>query len=77
MIDVSYRYDKLFRGKRVLNGQEHELSWGYYVRDLSAPSFPDCSELQKLGVEQEIVKSALLDIGKVRCAPIPEYFELR
>jgi aminoglycoside 3-N-acetyltransferase len=76
MIGVSYRYDKIFHGKRVLNGQEHELSWEYYVRDLSAPSFPDCSELQRLGIEQEIVQSASLGIGKVHCTPVPEYFEL-
>lgn len=75
-LGVPYRYDKIFNGVMQIDDKRHIIDWVYYVRDLDKLSMPDCSELQRVGIERGIVKESNLGIGKVVTTSLRDYFAL-
>ena len=75
-ISVPYRYDKIFTGYSELEGQLQYQEWVYYVRDIDVVSTPNCLELQRVGIEKDIVHVSPLGLGEIYCTKLSPYFNL-
>ena len=75
-LSVPYRYDKVFSGNLINGSQQKTLDWIYYVRDLDVPSEPDCSELERVGLEKGLVKKVPLGLGHLTAVSLVPYFQL-
>lgn len=75
-LSVPYRYDKVFSGNLINDSRKNILDWTYYVRDLDVLSEPDCSELERVGLEKGLVKKVSLGLGCLTSVSLAPYFQL-
>lgn len=66
ILNVPYRYDKMFTGTVVVGGSSSERRSVYFVRDLDSPeSVPDFRKFHKKAKEQGISKKVDLGRGQI------------
>jgi len=74
MMDIPYRYDKLFTGHVYRNGKPEKNSWVYYVRVNIPNSCPDLNMAQQKGLEKNIVRQANIGRGSISCVNLKDMF---
>lgn len=77
LIDVEYRYDKIFPGKFVSNSKEIDDIFYHFVYDLDKPeNIPDFTKFDKCAKEMGIAKIADLGRGQIVSIPAKDTLEL-
>jgi aminoglycoside 3-N-acetyltransferase len=75
--NVTYRWDKSFKGKSIINGQEENKRFIHFVRDLDKEEHSsELSELQELCIKEKIMKISDLGRGKIYCIRAKDYVSL-
>lgn len=65
-LNVSYRYDKEFRGISIVNGKKMEKKYYHFVRDLENLNHEsDLSKLEQKSKDLELLKSEILGRGQI------------
>lgn len=76
-LNVPYRYDKMFKGKSIVNGQEEEKAYYHFVYDLSKPdNSPDFTKFDKKAKDLGLAKIATLGRGQMICISAIDTFNL-
>jgi aminoglycoside 3-N-acetyltransferase len=75
--NVSYRFDKIFRGNIIKNGIKEKKESYHFVYDLKkAKDAPDFTRFHKKALEKNIVKKNDLGKGQVNCISVKNVFNL-
>jgi len=76
-IHVSYRFDKPFKGKSVINGKIEEKIFYHFVRDDDNPElYPDFTKFDKKAKQLGLAKVANLGRGQIVCISAKNSTEL-
>lgn len=76
-LNVSYRYDKPFKGKSIINGHEEERVYYHFVRDLDKPSdVTDLTRFDKLAKDLQLLKTVNLGRGQIMCISTKDVVDL-
>lgn len=68
LLNVPYRYDKLFSGIFIKNGLKENRKNIHFVRDLNDPkTLPDLTELNKIAYGSKKAKDSMLGKGQISC----------
>lgn len=74
---VEYRWDKSFKGKSIINGQEENKRFFHFVRDLNIDEHSsELGKLQDLCIKQGIMKVSNLGRGKIYGVKVKDYVNL-
>jgi len=76
-LNVSYRYDKAFEGKSIIDGKIISGKFYHYVRDSSNPNvYPNFTKFDKRARELGLAKSENLGRGQIVCISVKDTMKL-
>lgn len=77
LLNVPYRYDKMFKGNFIMNGEEREGVFYHFVYDLEKPNnAPDFTKFDKKAKEVGCAKTANLGKGQIVLISAKDTLEL-
>lgn len=77
LLNVPYRYDKMFRGKSLVNDREEERIYYHFVYELAKPNNgPNFTKFDKKAKEIGLSKVANLGRGQIVCISAKDVLEL-